>query len=110
MQGKRGLSQVIGAVVVFRAWSAAAQVSMSDNVIKIGVLNDRSGSTPTFRGRLGHRRTNGGRGLRRGGEGNESRDRLGADHQNKPDVGSNIARQWLDVDKVDIIVDVPNSG
>ena len=42
MQGKRGLSQVIGAVVVFQAWSAAAQVSMSDNVIKIGVLNDRS--------------------------------------------------------------------
>ena len=35
---------------------------------------------------------------------------VSADHQNKPDVGSSIARQWLDVDKVDIIVDVPNSG
>ena len=33
-----------------------------------------------------------------------------ADHQNKPDVGSNIARQWFDVDHVDAIVDVPNSG
>jgi branched-chain amino acid transport system substrate-binding protein len=33
-----------------------------------------------------------------------------ADHQNKPDVGSNIARQWYDVDKVDVIVDVPNSA
>jgi len=33
-----------------------------------------------------------------------------ADHQNKPDVGSNIARQWFDVDGVDVIVDVPNSG
>ncbi len=33
-----------------------------------------------------------------------------ADHQNKPDVGSNIARQWFDVDGVDMIVDVPNSG
>ena len=32
------------------------------------------------------------------------------DHQNKPDVGSNIANQWLDVDKVDAILDVPNSG
>ncbi len=32
------------------------------------------------------------------------------DHQNKPDVGSNIANQWFDVDKVDMIVDVPNSG
>jgi branched-chain amino acid transport system substrate-binding protein len=35
---------------------------------------------------------------------------VSADHQNKPDVGSSIARQWLDVDKVDVIVDVPNSG
>ncbi len=35
---------------------------------------------------------------------------VSADHQNKPDVGSNIARQWYDTDKVDVIVDVPNSG
>jgi branched-chain amino acid transport system substrate-binding protein len=33
-----------------------------------------------------------------------------ADHQNKPEVGSNIARQWYDVDKVDMIVDVPTSS
>src|SRR6201982_3690643 len=32
------------------------------------------------------------------------------DHQNKPDIGTAIARQWFDVDKVDIIVDVPNFG
>jgi branched-chain amino acid transport system substrate-binding protein len=35
---------------------------------------------------------------------------VGADHQNKPDVGSNIARQWFDVDHVDVIVDVPTSS
>src|SRR3954447_14601407 len=35
---------------------------------------------------------------------------ISADHQNKPDVGVNIARQWFDVDKVDVIVDIPNSG
>jgi branched-chain amino acid transport system substrate-binding protein len=35
---------------------------------------------------------------------------VSADHQNKPDVGSNIARQWFDVDHVDAVVDVPNSG
>ena len=35
---------------------------------------------------------------------------VSADHQNKPDVGSAIARQWYDVDKVDVIVDMPNSG
>ena len=35
---------------------------------------------------------------------------VGADHQNKPDIGSNIVRQWIDVDKVDVIVDVPTSS
>ena len=33
-----------------------------------------------------------------------------ADHQNKPDVGSNMAREWYDVEDVDMIIDVPNSG
>jgi branched-chain amino acid transport system substrate-binding protein len=37
-------------------------------------------------------------------------DIISGDHQNKPDVGVNLARQWFDVDKVDVIVDVPNSG
>jgi branched-chain amino acid transport system substrate-binding protein len=35
---------------------------------------------------------------------------VGADHQNKPDVGSNVVRTWIDVDKVDVIVDVPTSS
>jgi branched-chain amino acid transport system substrate-binding protein len=35
---------------------------------------------------------------------------VSADHQNKPDVGINIARQWIDVEKVDIFMDVLNSG
>src|SRR3981189_3723257 len=37
-------------------------------------------------------------------------DIISADHQNKPDIGTNIARQWIDVEKVDIFVDVLNSG
>jgi branched-chain amino acid transport system substrate-binding protein len=35
---------------------------------------------------------------------------LSGDHQNKPDVGVNIARQWIDTQKVDAIADTPNSG
>jgi branched-chain amino acid transport system substrate-binding protein len=35
---------------------------------------------------------------------------VSADHQNKPDVGSNIVRQWFDVDKVDAVVDVVTSS
>ena len=35
---------------------------------------------------------------------------ISADHQNKPDIAVNIARQWVDVEKVDIFMDVLNSG
>src|SRR5579872_1329226 len=35
-------------------------------------------------------------------------DIISGDHQNKPDIGVNIVRQWFDVDKVDVVVDVPN--
>ncbi len=35
---------------------------------------------------------------------------VSADHQNKPDVGSTIARQWYDQDGVDLILDVPTSS
>ena len=37
-------------------------------------------------------------------------DLVSSDHQNKPDIGSSQATQWYDVDKVDMIIDVPNSG
>ena len=37
-------------------------------------------------------------------------DIVSADHQNKPDVGATIARQWYDQDGVDIILDVPTSS
>ena len=37
-------------------------------------------------------------------------DVISADHQNKPDIATTIARQWIDVDKVDIFMDVLNSG
>jgi branched-chain amino acid transport system substrate-binding protein len=35
---------------------------------------------------------------------------LSGDHQNKPDIGANIARRWLDVEGVDMIADMPNSA
>jgi branched-chain amino acid transport system substrate-binding protein len=35
---------------------------------------------------------------------------ISADHQNKPDIATTIARQWIDVEKVDIFMDVLNSG
>jgi branched-chain amino acid transport system substrate-binding protein len=35
---------------------------------------------------------------------------ISADHQNKPDVGAGVARQWYDQEGVDLIVEVANSG
>jgi branched-chain amino acid transport system substrate-binding protein len=96
------------AVVALAAGSAEA--AFSDGKIKIGVLNDQSGLYADL-----------------GGQGSVLAARLAAedmsdsldgtpieivfaDHQNKPDIGSNIARQWYDVDQVDVILDVPNSA
>ena len=88
--------------------TAAAQ--MTGNVIKIGVLNDQSGLYADL----------GGQGSvvaakmaaeEFGGKVNGVPiEVIGADHQNKPDIGSGIATKWYDVDGVDVIVDVPNSG
>ena len=37
-------------------------------------------------------------------------DVMNSDHQNKPDIGVNISRQWIDVEKVDAVVDTPTSS
>ena len=37
-------------------------------------------------------------------------DVVSGDHQNKPDIGVGIVRKWYDENKVDVVVDVPNSG
>jgi branched-chain amino acid transport system substrate-binding protein len=35
---------------------------------------------------------------------------VGGDHQNKPDVGGALARRWVDTDRVDMVIDMPNSS
>jgi branched-chain amino acid transport system substrate-binding protein len=35
---------------------------------------------------------------------------ISADHQNKPDVGAGITRRWFDVERVDMVIDLPNSA
>ena len=113
---KTALSLALAAGIAFAGPAMAqgsAQTSsakISDDVVKIGVLNDRSGLYADL-----------------GGEGSVIAARmaledfggsvlgkpvtiLSADHQNKPDVGSTVARQWIDVDRVDAIVDVPHSA
>jgi branched-chain amino acid transport system substrate-binding protein len=83
---------------------------MTDKVIKIGVLNDQSGLYADLSGQgsvLAAKMAVEDFGGQVSGTPVEV---IFADHQNKPDIGSNVARQWFDVDKVDVIVDVPTSS
>src|SRR3977135_2254360 len=87
-----------------------AQAQYSDGTIKIGVMNDMSGTYSDLSGQgsvIAARRAVEDFGAAAKGMKVEI---VGADHQNKPDVGSNVVRQWIDVDKVDVIVDVPTSS
>ncbi|MGO4713846.1 ABC transporter substrate-binding protein [Bradyrhizobium sp. 2TAF24] len=87
-----------------------AYAEISDNVVRIGVLNDISGVFQDTNGmgsveaaRMAAEDFNGG--------GKTIKvEIVYADHQNKADVGTAIVRKWLDVDKVDAVVDVPNSA
>src|SRR5215470_13498805 len=103
---------VVGLAVALAAGTSSAQApaGISDGVIKIGVLNDQSSLYADLAGQgsvVAARMAVEDFGADKKGMKVEI---ISADHQNKPDVGSAIARQWYDVDKVDVIVDVPNSG
>jgi len=97
------------AAVALSAGGAQAQ-QWTDGVIKIGVLNDMSGLYADLTGIgsvIAARMAVEDFGAARKGMKIEI---VGADHQNKPDVGSSIVKKWLDEDKVDVIVDVPTSS
>ena len=97
-----------GLALAFAPLMAAAQVS--DNAVRIGILNDQSGVYADFGGKGSVEAARmavedfGGTVL---GAPIEIRD---ADHQNKPDVASNIARQWYDQDGVDAIMELTTSS
>lgn len=90
--------------------TAHAQAQVSGDVVKIGVLTDLAGVTADITGKgsvvaaeMAVKELGGtilGKPIQV----------ISADHQHKADVGISIARRWIDVDGVDAIVDVPNSG
>ncbi len=103
----RGVTLIIAALVLV-AGTAHAQIS--DGIVKIGVLNDQSSLYADLAGQgsvVAARMAVEDYGAAAKGLKVEI---IFADHQNKPDVGSQIARQWYDAEKVDLIIDVPNSG
>src|SRR5258708_4711524 len=90
--------------------SFAAPAFAQDKTVKIGVLNDMSSLYADIGG------PNSVAAIKMAVEDSGLAakgwkiDVLSGDHQNKPDVGTNIARQWIDVDKVDAVVDTPTSS
>src|SRR5690242_6704311 len=101
--------KVLWAAAAAVALSAGGAAAQSGGPVKIGVLNDMSGLYADI-----------------GGKGSVEAAKMAAedagnvlgqpvqvisgDHQNKPDIGSNIARQWYDQEGVDVITDVPTSS
>ena len=100
-------SLLLGTAIGLAATSSAFA---QDKTVKIGALSDQSGLYADLGGpgsTLAAQMAIEDSGMTAKGW---KIDVISGDHQNKPDVGVNIARQWFDVDKVDVIVDVPNSG
>jgi branched-chain amino acid transport system substrate-binding protein len=102
----------IASVAVMAAAAAAlpAQAEVSNDVVKIGSLNDQSGVYADFGGTWSFEAAKmavedfGGTVLGKPVE------VITADHQNKPDVAANIARQWYDQDQVDTIMELTTSS
>jgi branched-chain amino acid transport system substrate-binding protein len=103
-------ARIVAFVAVAVLGGGVAYGQISDGLVKIGVLNDQSslyadlaGQGSVVAARMAVEDFNAaGKGLKV--------EIIFADHQNKADVGSQIARQWYDAEKVDMIMDVPNSG
>src|SRR6202043_1974103 len=92
------------------ALAATTGALAQDKTIKIGVLTDMSGLYSDLGGAgstLAAQIAIEDSGLAAKGW---KVDLISADHQNKPDVGTNIGRQWIDVEKVDVFVDLASSG
>src|SRR5437773_1965414 len=103
-------SRLVALALAVTLAAVAAEAQISDGIIKIGVLNDQSSLYADLTGQgsvVAARMAVEDFGATAKGMKVEV---IFADHQNKADVGANIARQWYDSDKVDVIVDVPNSA
>src|SRR5437660_11750248 len=99
-----------GASVALAALGLATPALAQDKTVKIGVLNDMSSLYADIGGPnsvVAVKMAVEDSGLSQKGWKIEV---VSGDHQNKPDVGTNLARQWIDTEKVDAIADTPNSG
>jgi branched-chain amino acid transport system substrate-binding protein len=96
------------AMLALGAGGAAAQIS--GNVVKIGVLTDMSSLYADIGGPVSVLAAKMAVEDFKAKEKGLTVEVISGDHQNKPDVGSQIANRWYDAEGVDLIVDTPNSG
>jgi branched-chain amino acid transport system substrate-binding protein len=104
------IAQHFAASVALAALGLATPALAQDKSVKIGVLNDMSSLYADIGGPnsvVAVKMAIEDSGLNQKGWKIEV---VSGDHQNKPDIGTNIARQWIDTEKVDAIADTPNSG
>ena len=105
---KRSIAALAMTTSLVFAGSAWAQTS--DKVVKVGSLGDQSGLYADIGGpgsAVAAQMAIDDSGLKAKGWKIEL---VSADHQNKPDIGVNIGKQWIDVEKVDVFVDLASSG
>jgi len=103
--------KVLAAAAALCVGTSLAQAQYSDGVIKLGVMNDQSGLYSDLSGQGSVWSAK--KAIEDFCKSTKCHDKIEvvfADHQNKPDVGSNVVRQWYDVDQVDAVVDVPTSS
>jgi branched-chain amino acid transport system substrate-binding protein len=107
----KAMKRSLLALAIAGAFAAgSAQAQFTGNMIKIGVLSDMSSLYTDLAGAgsvVAAKMAVEDSGIEKRGIKVEI---VSADHQNKADVGSAIARRWYDAEGVDVIVDVPNSG
>ncbi|MQW85750.1 ABC transporter substrate-binding protein [Sinorhizobium saheli] len=102
--------KLITTLAMLLASSTAALADASDGKVKIGILNDQSGVYADFGGKSSYEAALmavedfGGKVL------GVPVEVITADHQNKPDIASNIARQWYDTEQVDSIMELTTSS
>ena len=104
------VARILGLAAMGCLAAGVAQAQISNDVVKIGVLTDMSSLYSDLAGPgsvIAAKMAVADFGGKVAGKPIEV---ISADHLNKPDVGSNIARQWIDQDHVDAIVDVPTSS
>jgi branched-chain amino acid transport system substrate-binding protein len=104
--------KLIAAAAALALSAGAAHAQISGNTVKIGVLNDQSSLYADLSGQgsviAAKMAVEDFKAANKGFT--TPVEVIFADHQNKADVGSQIANKWYDAEGVDVIVDTPNSG